>query len=324
MSPTFFDRVAMLALLVIAIAPCAQAQDFAGKLIRVVVPVPAGGSSDLAARTVAQELQSRLGANIVVENRPGGGGQVGVESVINAPPDGLTLLVSPNGYLTIMGGFRPGFPDPRHALVPITKLVNNPFAIAVNASSPVKNFDEFLAFARSRPDGLNFATPAVGTHVHLVGEMLRLATGINLVAIPFKGTAAATTALLSGDVDVTISDMATLLPLANAGKLRLIAATDPKRSTLAPDLPTVAESGIAGFGASAWLAMLAPGKTPPAVVVRLNDEVTTILNQPGVRKTFLQSGMDPAPTTSAEMAEIMNVDTEKWAALVKTAGIKFN
>jgi tripartite-type tricarboxylate transporter receptor subunit TctC len=222
-----------------------------------------------------------------------------------------------------MGGFRPGFPDPRQALAPITKLVNNPFAIAVNASSPIKNFDELLAFARSRPDGLNLATPAVGTHVHLVGEMLRLATGIKLVAIPFKGTAAATTALLSNDVDATISDMATLLPLADAGKLRLIAATDPNRSSLAPNLPTVAESGIPGFGSSAWLAPFAPGQTPPAIIARLNEDVTAILQTPEMRDTLRKSGMEPAPTTSAEMANIVNTDTEKWAALIKAADIKF-
>jgi len=182
---------------------------------------------------------------------------------------------------------------------------------------------ELLAFAQSRPDGLNFATPAIGTHVHLVGEMLRLATGIKLVAIPFKGTAAATTALLSNDVDMTISDMATLLPLANAGKLRLIASTDPERSSLAPDLPTVAEAGVPGFGANAWLAMFAPGQTPPQIVARLNQEVTDILKKPEVRQTFLRTGMDTAPTTPAEMANIMNTDTERWAALIKRAGINF-
>jgi tripartite-type tricarboxylate transporter receptor subunit TctC len=305
-------------------AVSAKAQDFSGKLIRFVVPAGPGGSADLAARTVAQSLQSRLGANTIVENRPGGGGQVGVEAVMLAPPDGLTLLVAPNGYVTIMGGFRPDFPDPRRALVPITKLINNPFAIAVNVALPVKTLQEFLAYARARPGELNYAVPAVGTHVHLVGEMFRLATGVKMVAVPYKGTAAATTALLAGDVEVTISDLATLLPLARSDKLRLLAATDPTRSTIAPDLPTVAESGVAGFGASAWLALFAPGGTAAPVINRLNDEITGILRQPDVRQAFVQSGMDPAPTTPAEMAEIMNTDTEKWAALVKSAGIRFN
>jgi tripartite-type tricarboxylate transporter receptor subunit TctC len=293
-------------------------------VMRLIVPAAPGGSADLAARTIAQFLQSRLGANVIVENRPGGGGQVGVEAAMNAPSDGLTLLVAPNGYVTIMGGFRPDFPDPRRALVPITKLVNNPFAIAVNVALPVKTFQDFLAYARSRPGELNYAVPAIGTHVHLVGEMLRLATGVKMTAIPYKGTAAATTALLAGDVDTTISDLATLLPLARADKLRLLASTDPARSTIAPDLPTVAESGVAGFGANAWLALFAPGGTPAPIVTRLNEEVTSSLKQPDVRQVFVQSGMDPAPTTSAEMVGIMNTDTEKWAALVKAAGIQFN
>ena len=302
----------------------AQAQDFSGKTMRILVPATPGGSADLAARTLAQSLQTRLGANVIVENRPGGGGQVGVEAVMNAAPDGLTLLLAPNGYVTIMGGFRADFPDPRRALVPITKLINNPFAIAVNVALPAKTFQEFLAYARSRPGELNYAVPAVGTHVHLVGEMLRLATGVKMVAVPYKGTAAATTALLAGDVDTTISDLATLLPLARSDKLRLLASTDPARSTIAPDLPTVAELGVPGFGVNAWLALFAPAGTPVAIVDRLNTEVTEILRQPDVRQALVQMGMDPAPTTSAQMADIMNVDTEKWAALIKAAGIRFN
>lgn len=319
----FSVRPLLLMTAIAVMAGSATAQTFAPKLIRIILPVGPGGSADLAARTIAQRLQTSLNTPVIVENRHGGGGQVGVEAVMLASPDGQTILLAPNGYVTIMGGFRENFPDPRKALAPIIKLIDNPFAIAVTPSLPVKTLEEFLKYARERPGELNYAVPALGTHVHLVGEMFRMVTGVKMVAIPYRGTAAATTALLSGDVQATISDLATLLPLAESGKVRLLASTDATRTVIAPDLPTVAEAGFPGFGTSGWLALFAPAGTSADIVALLNREVAAILNAADVRATFLRSGMVPAPNTPAEMSEIVSRDIERWAKLVKDANIRF-
>jgi tripartite-type tricarboxylate transporter receptor subunit TctC len=322
-------RLALLGLLSLGtqikpgVVSAATGPNYPTKLIRIEIPVTPGGTADIVARVIAQHLQMKFGVSVIVETRPGGGGQVGVETVMRASPDGYTLLISPNGYVTIMGGFRSDFPDPRTALAPITKLINIPFAIAVNPTLPVKNLSEFIKYARERPDKLNYSVAAIGTHGHLVGEMFDLATGAEMEAVPYGGTASATMAVLSGDVQATISAVSSLLPLSESGKIRILAITDPARTEVAPDLPTVAEAGVPGFGISAWVALFAPAGTPPEIVTELNQEVARILTMPEVRKTILQIGVEPAPTSVKGMTDILDHDLVKWKELVKSAGIKF-
>lgn len=299
----------------------AQAQDLTGKVVRIVVPLAPGGSADLTARLIANNLQKPLKANVIVENRPGGGGQIGVEQVIQAEPSGQTLLISPNGYVTVMGGFRADFPDPRKALAPITLLVTVPVGIAVAATSPIKSISEFVKHAKSTAQ--NYSVPAIGTHMHLVGELFKIETGIDIQAVPYKGTGPAAAALVAGEVQATVSDMSSLLPQSRGGKVRILGLTDPKRSSVVPDIPTVAEQGVAGFGLSAWIGMFAPAGTPPKLVEMLNAEVKKILEMREVREALVTAGLDPSPTTSAEMASIMDRDIKKWAVVVKKANIKF-
>ena len=299
------------------------AQDLAGKVIKIVVPLAPGGSADLTARLIANNLQKPLGANVIVENRPGGGGQIGVEQVIQAAPNGQTLLISPNGYVTVMGGFRPDFPDPRKALAPISLLVTVPVGIAVSAASPVKTVGEFVKLAKSKSANLSYSVPAIGTHMHLVGELFKMETGADMQAVPYKGTGPAAAALVAGEVQATVSDMSSLLPQSRAGKVRILGMTDPRRSAVVPDIPTVAEQGVAGFGLSAWIGMFAPAGTPPQLVEALNAEVKKILERPEVRTALITAGLDPSPNSISDMAQVMDRDIRKWADVVKQASIKF-
>lgn len=314
----------LFALALLAFASPAGAEEAWTKLVRIVVPAAPGGSGDLTARLVGTYLQKRLGTTVIVENKPGGSGQVAVEAVLQSGADGHTLLVSPNGIVTVMGGFRPDFPDLRKALAPISKLVNVPVGIAVNPTSPAKTLDDFITLAKTADRPLLYSVALIGTHMHLVGEMFRLQTGAQLSAVAYKGTAPATVALASGEVQATVSDLSTLLPQARAGRLRILAATDPQRTALAPDIPTVAESGVPGFGLSAWIGMFAVAGSPPDVLERLNRETVAIMNTPEVRTALLAAGLEPMPTSRKEMMDIMERDTSTWAKVVKDAGIKFD
>ena len=301
----------------------AQMQDLAGKVVRIVVPLAPGGSADLTARLIPNHLQKPLNANVIVENRPGGGGQIGVEQVIQAQPNGQTLLISPNGYVTVMGGFRADFPDPRKALAPISMLVTVPVGIAVSSASPLKSISEFIALGKSKSQDLSYSVPAIGTHMHLVGELFKMETGVVMQAVPYKGTGPAAAALVAGEVQATVSDMSSLLPQARAAKVRILGMTDPKRTSVVPDIPTVAEQGISGFGLSAWIGMFAPAGTPNQLVQSLNAEVAKILQIPEVRNALVTAGLDPAANSTSEMADVMDRDIKKWAVVVKQAAIKF-
>ncbi|MDF2116519.1 tripartite tricarboxylate transporter substrate binding protein [Roseiarcaceae bacterium H3SJ34-1] len=318
-----WSRGKLLALALLIFASPAGAEEAWTKMVRIIVPVAPGGSADLTARLVGTYLQKRLGTTVIVENKPGGSGQVAVEAVLQSGADGHTLLVSPNGIVTVKGGFRPDFPDLRKALTPISKLANVPVGIAVNPTSPAKTLGDFIALAKNSQQPLLYSVPLIGTHMHLVGEMFRMETGARLSAVPYKGTAPATVALATGEVQATVSDLSTLLPQARAGRLRILAATDPERATMAPDIPTVAESGVPGFGLSAWIGMFAVGGSPADALDRLNRETVAIMNMPDVRSALLAAGLEAMPTSRQEMTDIMERDTTKWAKVVKDAGIKF-
>jgi len=301
----------------------AGAQNYPTKVVHVIVPFAPGGSADLIARTVAAKLTDSLGQQVVVENRQAGGGRLGVESTVNAAPDGYTLLVTPNGPMSI-ARYAAQLPyDTMTDLAPVTMLATIPAGIAVNAQQPVKTLAEYIAYAKSRPGQLNYAVSSIGTHMHLTGELLKSMTGINVVAVPYRGTGPAAAALSAGEVHAGVLDLASLLPAQARGAVRILAVADPKRTSTAPDIPTAAEAGVPGFGVTAWIAMFAPGKTPAPVIAKLNREVGNALYMTEVREILTKAGIEPAPSSPEGMAKILRDQVADFGKIIKEANIKF-
>jgi len=313
--------VAVVALLLSALA---GAQQYPSQPIRIIVPYPPGGSADFTARTVGVKISEGIGQPVVVENRSGAAGQVGIQAVVRSPADGYTLLTTPNGAVSISGHFQKLPYDPAKDLAPVAMLAWVPIGIAVNAAVPIHNLNDFIGFSKGKPDGVSYSVSGVGTHMHLAGELLKSMTGANLVAVPYRGTAPAATAVLSGEVPASISDLTTLLPHATSGRIRILALVNSARTTTAPDLPTVAESGVPGYGADSWIGMFAPAGTPPHIIARLNAEVARSLALPEVRQALGKAGLEPAPMKSDDMGRFVLDEIKKWGKVIKDGNIKIN
>src|SRR3990167_5369179 len=285
----------------------AGAQQYPGQPIRIIVPYPPGGSSDLAVRTVGAKISESLGQPVVVENRSGAAGQVGIQVVVRSPADGYTLVATPNGPVSISAHLQKLPYDPAKDLVPVAMLAWVPIGIAVNSAVPVHNLKDFIGFSKGKPDGVSYSVSGVGTLMQLAGELMKSMTGANLVAVPYKGAAPAATAILSGEVPAGISDLTTLLPHARSGRIRILAVASSTRTTTAPDLPTVAESGVPGYGADGWIGMFAPAGTPPNIIARLNAEVARSLALPEVRQALGKAGLEPAPMRSEDMGRFVQI-----------------
>ena len=302
----------------------AGAQQYPGQPIRIIVPYPPGGSSDLAVRTVGAKISESLGQPVVVENRSGAAGQVGIQVVVRSPADGYTLVATPNGPVSISAHLQKLPYDPAKDLVPVAMLAWVPIGIAVNSAVPVHNLKDFIGFSKGKPDGVSYSVSGVGTLMQLAGELMKSMTGANLVAVPYKGAAPAATAILSGEVPAGISDLVTLLPHATSGRIRILALANSTRTTTAPDLPTVAESGVPGYGADGWIGMFAPAGTPPHIIARLNAEVARSLALPEVRQALGKAGLEPAPMRSEDMGRFVLDEIKKWGKVIKDANININ
>jgi tripartite-type tricarboxylate transporter receptor subunit TctC len=306
-----------------AYAAAAGAQPSA-QPVRVVVPLPPGGSSDLTARAISAKLSEMMSRTFVVDNRTGAAGQIGIQTVARAAPDGNTLVVTPSGPISITGHLQKLPYDPIADLVPVAMFAHVPSGIAVPAASPIRSLQDMLAAARRSGSGLTYSVSGLGIHMHLAGELLSQMTGAPMRPIPYRGTSPATAAIMSGDVDAGISDLSTLLPLAKSGRLRILAVTDTKRTITAPDIPTVAEEGVRNYSADAWIGMFAPAGTPPEVVAQLNAAVAKALEMPDVKATFFSAGLEPFIMNPEEMSRFIKGDYEKWGALIKKAQIKID
>jgi tripartite-type tricarboxylate transporter receptor subunit TctC len=315
----------LLAAAAILTAPRASdAQTYPTKVVHIIVPFAPGGSADLIARTVAAKLTDGMGQQVVVENRQAGGGRLGVESTVNAAPDGYTLLVTPNGPMSI-ARYAAQLPyDTMTDLAPVSMLATIPAGIAVNAQLPPKTLAEYIAYAKARPGQLNYAISSIGTHMHLAGELLKSMTGINVVAVPYRGTGPAATALGAGEVQAGVLDLASLLPAQARGAVRILAIADPKRTSTAPDIPTAAEAGVPGFGVTAWIAMFAPAKTPAPIIAKINGEVGKALRMADVRDILTKAGIEPTPSTPEEMGKILRDQIADFGKIIKEANIKFD
>lgn len=290
--------------------------------VRIIVPQTPGASTDLTARLIAQKLSPVLGQPIIVENRPGAGSIVGSEIVAKATPDGHTLLVVASSFV-LNPILQKNLPfDPQRDFAPITQLSSFPNLLVVHPAVPAKTVQELVALAKAKPGALNYGSAGTATGTHLSAELFKYMTGTDMVHVPYKGGGAAIPALLGGQVQLMFSTTVAALPHVRSGKLRAIAVTSLQRAPSAPDVPTIAESGVPGYDHSAWNGLFAPAKTPRAVVARLNSEVTKILHAPDIKAIFTKEGAEPVGNKSAEFAAILKSETAKWTKLVKAAGIK--
>jgi tripartite-type tricarboxylate transporter receptor subunit TctC len=291
--------------------------------IRIVDPFPAGGPSDIIGRALSQKLNEALGQAVIVDNRGGASGIVGCEIVAKAAPDGHTLLLGPSGALTIQPTLNQKLPyDVQRDFEAVTQLTAGPQVIAVNPAVPAKSVQELIALAKAKPGQLNFASGGTGTANHLAAEVLKLAAGINIVHIPYKGTGPALTSVLGGESQLIVSSLLPALPLVKSGKLRALAVTSTSRSVAVPDVPTVAESGLPAFETSSWHGILVPAKTPRAIILRLHDELVRVLNLPDVRERLTGQGLNVVASTPQAFAAYINSETVKYARVIKQIGIK--
>ncbi|MEH3087934.1 MAG: tripartite tricarboxylate transporter substrate binding protein [Xylophilus ampelinus] len=302
-------------------APAFAQADYPAKPIRLVVPFPPGGGTDLIARTVAQRLTETLKWTIVIDNRPGAGGNLGVDSVAKAPADGYTLVLGQTSNLAINPTLYPKLPyNPLKDLAPVVLLSSSPIVVAVSVNSPYKTFADVVAAAKKKPNTITMGYSGNGTVAHLASEMAQKTAGIELQHVPYKGAAQAMTDLVSGQIDMYMSSVPTLLGQVRNQKLRALAVTSAKRSGELPDTPTLAESGYKDFDAVTWFGILAPAGTPAGIVKTLNAEINKALRDPAVASKLKSDGGDVLGGTPEQFASLLKTDTQRWGKIVKESG----
>lgn len=321
MNPIKLLAVALCACLPLAAA--AQAENYPSKSIRIVVPFPPGGATDLAARLIATKMGEHWKQTVVVDNRPGAGGNLGADLVAKSPPDGYTLVMGVTGSHAINTSLYTALPyDPVADFEAISQVAVVPNVIVVHPSVPANTLAELVTLARREPGKLNYASLGNGTAAHLTMEMFKSAAGIDIVHIPYKGSAPAVSDLLAGQVQLMVDGLPSSLPHVKAGKLRALAVTSAIRSAAAPDLPTIAESGYPGFYADAWSGLFAPKHTPKAIVDKLSVEVQRILKLPDVRERLAAVGAEAVGSSPAEFSAHLKREIDKWGRVVKSSGAK--
>jgi len=313
--------VFILAVVLLLGAGAAYAQDYPTKPIRLIVPMGTGGGTDLIARTIVARIADGLGKAVVVENKPGGGGDMGIELVAKAKPDGHTLLMASATYLVRAGMYKVPY-DPVRDFVPVMQVAAAPYAIAVNASLPVKSMAEFVAYAKANPGKINFGSQGNGSLVHLIGELIKATSGLDMVHVPYKGAGAAFTDLLANQVQLGILTLPSAMPYLKSDKLRPLAVTSEKRAKAVPDLPTMSEAGINNFVVTQWQGLLAPKDTPRPIIDRLNREILKVLQQADVVKHLADEGAEIVGGTPQQFETLIKADYDKWVKLIKQAGIR--
>jgi tripartite-type tricarboxylate transporter receptor subunit TctC len=307
-----------------AFAVPAQADTYPSKPVKIVVPYAPGGPNDIVARLLAERLTTANGVPFIVENRPGGGSNIGAEAVAKAAPDGYTLLVAATSHSINMTLF------PKENLkydllkdfAPVTLLMTGPLVLVTNPANPAKNLKELVAQAKAKPGKLSYGSSGNGASTHLAGEMLNTRAGIQTIHIPYKGSGPALTDLMGGQIDFMTDTMILAMPFVTSGKLKPLATTGKTRSPVLPDVPTVAEQGYPGFEAVAWIGLLAPAKTPPEIVAKLNAELKKILETPDFRGRLSVQGFNAEWQKPEVFGLYMKNEVQKWGAIVKAANVK--
>jgi tripartite-type tricarboxylate transporter receptor subunit TctC len=311
------------ALVALAISAAAHAQVYPSKPIRMIVAYPPGGGTDIVGRMVAQKLGETLGQNVVVENRGGASGNIGTEIAARAAPDGYTVLmgnVAPNAINVSL--FRSLPFDPVADFAPVSLVASTPNILVVHPSTPARTVKEVIALARARPGTLNFASAGVGSSSHLAGELFRVLAGADIVHVPYKGAGPAMVDVLSGQVQLYFATMPAAMPHVKSGKLVPIAVTSARRSPALPELPTIAESGVAGYEASTWYGLLAPAHTPGPAVARLHEGILKILGEAELRERLTDQGFEPVGDSPQEFAAYIRSEIAKWGKVIRDAGIR--
>ena len=311
----------ILATLLAALAPIAGAQGYPTRPIRLVAPFPPGGGVDINARILADPLGKALGQTIVVDNRPGAGGRLGVELVANANPDGYTLLLGGIGMAISRALYEKLPYDTLRDFIPISLVTTQPNILVAHPSIAAKSFQDFVALARSQPDKFTFGSSGIGTGTHLAMELLLLSQKAQVLHVPYKGTGPSLTALLSNEISVSLSTFASALPHVKADRLRAFGVTSAKRAPTLPDVPTLAESGAPGYEYSTWYGLVAPAGVPRAIITQLNTATVAVLNTPEIQQRYLSQGLDPIPSTSAHYTAYLRSETEKWTKVVRAVKI---
>jgi tripartite-type tricarboxylate transporter receptor subunit TctC len=323
MKVNFYRRSTALALCLACIATVSQADQWPNKPIRLVVPFPAGGGTDILARDVSNKLTTATKWNFIVDNKPGSGGNLGIDAVAKSPADGYNLVIGQTSNLAINPTLYSKLPyDPVNDLTPIGLIGSSPLLLVVPTNSPYRRLADVVAAAKAQPDSLNYATSGNGTVAHLATEMFQREAGIKLTHVPYKGASQGLTDVIGGLVQLYMSSVPTLLGHIKSGKLRPLAVTSLKRTDDLPNVPTVAESGYKGFEAVTWFGVLGPARLPTSVVTSVNTELNKALNAPDLRKKLEDQGLDMKPSTPEEFGKLIRSDIVKWGRVVKESGAK--
>ena len=317
------SRVALLGLLGAAFSTMCAAQNYPTKAIRLIVPFPPGGSTDLMGRVLGAKLGETFNQQVVVENRPGASGMIGNELVARAAPDGYMLTMGTIGAMSVNQSLFKSVPyDSTRDFSPVTLTGNVENLLVVHPSVPVQSVKDLIAVAASKPGMLIFASSGTGNAPHLAGELFNQLAKVKMVHLPYKGGGPAMIDLMSGQVSLSFASMPSSLPFAKSGKLRAIAVGGAKRSPAAPEIPTVAENGLPGFDVTDWQGLLAPAKTPAAIIDRLNRETIRILNERDVKERLATAGLQVVTNTPAQFADFIRAEIEKWGKVIRAAGLK--
>jgi len=311
----------LTALMLLVTAPSvAHAAPYPEKSVRVIVGLAAGGGTDITARILAQKLSETLGQSFIVDNRPGAGSILGIELAAKSPPDGYTLLmVSPE--FAVNPGLHGKVPyDAVRDFAPIAQVVYGQYFLSARPGTPFNSIRELIAYAKANPRQLNYASSGTGSANHLAGELFKTMAGIDMVHVPYKGSGPSVTALLSGEVQTVFSSTTAIIQHVRAGRAKALAVTGPKRATIAPEIPTVAEAGLPGYVVTGWFGLLAPAHAPPAIVERLNAEINRVL--PSLRDRYAELGTELVGGTPAEFGAFIKSELAKWAQVVKASGAK--
>lgn len=299
----------------------AAVDNYPSRPIRIVVPFTPGGSNDLVGRVLSQKFHETWGQPVIIDNRPGGGSTIGIDLVVRAAPDGYTLLTTSGGIAINVSLYDLPF-NPMKDLSPVILLAQMPYLLAVNPSVPVKSARDLVTLAKSQPGKLIFSSSGAGTSSHLAMEMFRYMAGVDMLHVPFKGGGPAVTSVISGEVQGTFNVITGTLPYVKSGKLRGLAVSSAKRTDVAADIPTIAESGVPGYEVIAWYNVFAPARTPRTIINRLNTEINRQLQTQDVRERFQKLGVSPLGGTPEALGKYLEFEVARWSKLIKETGVK--
>jgi len=314
---------ALLALAVCLLPLAAGAQTYPSKPVRWIAPFPPGGGTDVISRTIAQKLTEAWGQQVIVDNRPGSGGTIGLAAAAKSPPDGYTIVLGQLANVGIAPGLYPKLPyDAEKDLQPVTVVLSAPLILVAHPSLPAKNTKELLALARSKPDSITFGSPGNGTTGHLAAEMIKGTTGVKMTHVPYKGASPAITGLLGGEIAIYVSSIPPASPFLKSGRLKALGVTSARRAPTLPDVPTIAESGLPGYEVTNWYGVMMPAGTPREIIARLHRDIVRILKSPEVQARFASEGGEVVANAPEEFAALIRTEIPKWTKVIKASGAR--